>query len=229
MKLQIEARKLSAKFVKGRAEGSLENAWRKVDDSFQDNADAVFGEIRQALLKNIDYVSPMTLNGTVNLFRRLGRDEEASDIIAQYVKSRGNEPNLFDLASYPFQSEINDPEVRAAFENKAAEPRDIPDFVTLLAGIKDSWSPKVLEILASATIDDYKRAFTSYDGEHHRLLVYNALQFTRVTNANRAMDQLTEKAIAALQAIAQESPLNAIRVARFALRSNPRLRPMIIA
>jgi hypothetical protein len=182
-KLQIEARKLSAKFVKGRAEGSLENAWRKVDDSFQDNADAVIGEIRQALLKNIDYVSPMTLNGTVKLFRGLGRDDEASDTIAQYVKSRGNEPNLFDLASYPFQSEINDPEVRAAFENKAAEPRDIPNFVTLLAGIKDSWSPKVLETLASATIDDYKRAFTSYEGEHHRRLEPSAFGFTRILHS----------------------------------------------
>jgi hypothetical protein len=220
-KLQTEARKLSAKFVKGRAEGSLEDAWRKVDSSFHDNKDATLDGIRGALLKNIEYVSPMTLNGTVKLFKILGRDDEASDMIARYVIARGAEPKLFDLASYPFQSEIDDPEVRAAFEKKAADPRDIPDFVTLLASIKDGWSPKVLEVLASATIDNYKRAFKSFEDEEHRRLVYNALQFTRVTNANPAMDQITEKAIAALQAIAKESPLNAIRVARFGVAVEP--------
>jgi hypothetical protein len=98
-KLQTEARKLSAKFVKGRAEGSLEDAWRRVDDSFHDNENVVLGGIRQALLNNIEYVSPMTLNGTVNLFKRLGRDDEASDLIARYVVARGDEPKLFDLDS----------------------------------------------------------------------------------------------------------------------------------
>lgn len=224
-KLQTEAQKLSGKFVKGRAEGSLEDAWRQVDSSFQDNKDATLDGIRQALLKNVEYVSPMTLNGAVKLFKTLGRDGEASDMIARYVIARGNEPKLFDLASYPFQSEIDDPEVRAAFEKKEAEPRDIPDFVTQLASIKDGWSPKVLETLASATIDNYKRAFRLCEGEQHRRLVYNALQFTRVTNANPAMDQITDKAIAALQAIAKESPLNAIRVARFGVAVEPTSKP----
>lgn len=214
-KLQTEAGKLSAKFVKGRAEGSLEDAWRKVDSSFHDNKDAILDGIRRALLKNIQYVSPMTLNGTVKLFKKLGRDDEASDMVAQYVIARSDEPKLFDLASHPFRSDVDDPEVRAAFEKKAAEPRDTPDFVTLLAGTKDGWSPEVLEALATATVDSYTRAFKSYEDEQHRRLVYNALQFTRVMNANPRMDQITEKAIAALQAIAKESPLNAIRVARF--------------
>jgi hypothetical protein len=35
------------------------------------------------------------------------------------------------------------------------------------------------------------------------------------------MDQITEKAIAALQAIAKESPLNAVRVARFGVAVEP--------
>jgi hypothetical protein len=220
-KLQIEARKLSAKFVKGRAEGSMEDAWRRIDDSLYDNDNIVLGEIRQALLNNIEYVSPMTLNGTVNLFKRLGRDDEASDLIAGYVVARGDEPKLFDLDSNPFQSQIDDPDVRAAFDQKAAEPRDIPDFVTLLASVKDGWSLKILDALASATIDDYKRAFKSFEGEQHRSLVHSALQFTRVMNANPAMDKITEKAIAALQAIAKESPLNAIRVARFGVAVEP--------
>jgi hypothetical protein len=135
--------------------------------------------------------------------------------------ARSGEPQLFDLASHPFQSGVDDPEVKTAFEKKAAEPRDIPDFVTLLASIKDTWSPNVLEALASATIDNYKRAFHSCEGEEHRLLVYNALQFARVTSANPAMDQIVKKAIAALQAIAKESPLNAIRVARFGVAVEP--------
>jgi hypothetical protein len=220
-KLAREARTHSVRFVKGRAQGSLEDAWRKVDDSFQDHKEASLDGIRDALLKNIEYVSPMNLNGTVKLFKRFGREAQASEIIAQYLLAHGDQPKLFDLAGHPFQSDVDDPELRAAFERKASEARDIPDFITLLESSKEDWSREVVETLAAATVENYRQAFKSREGEEHRRLVFNALQFSNVGNATPAMRQITEKAEAALQAIAEESPFNAFRVSRFGVPAKP--------
>ena len=135
--------------------------------------------IRDALLKNIEYVSPLNLNGTVKLFKRFGRESQAAEMIAQYLLARGDQPKLFDLGGYPFRSDVDDPELRAAFERKASEARDIPDFIALLESSKDDWSKEVIETLASATVENYRQAFKSREGDEHRRLVFNALQFSK--------------------------------------------------
>ena len=189
--------------------------------SLQNNQDAILDGIRDALLKNIEYVSPLNLNGTVKLFKRFGRESQAAEMIAQYLLARGDQPKLFDLGGYPFRSDVDDPERRAAFERKASEARDIPDFIALLESSKDDWSKEVIETLASATVENYRQAFKSREGDEHRRLVFNALQFSNLGNATAATRQITEKATPALQAIAEELPFNAFRVARFGVSAKP--------
>jgi hypothetical protein len=214
-KLEREALVLDAKLAKGRADGSLEAAWRKVDHSFDDDEKAVLDGIRDAYYRNIEYVTPATLNGTVTLFKRFGRVDQAAEMIAHYVQARGAEPELFELEAHPFGSLVDDPDVTRAFDAKAREPRETPDFVTLLGGAKEDWSTETIEALAAASVDDYRRAFKSRNGEAHRRLVQNALHFMNVGGATPAMQVMTAKARDALLAIAAESPFNAFRAARF--------------
>ena len=63
----------SAKFAKGRLEELFGAAWRKVDDSFADDQDAVLDGIREAFLRNIEHVTPTNLSATVVLFKKLGQ------------------------------------------------------------------------------------------------------------------------------------------------------------
>ena len=213
-KLAAEARKQSAKFEKGRLEGSFEAAWRKVDASFADDQDAVLEGIRGALLRNIEHVTPTNLSATVTLFKKLGQTEQAAAIIARYVEARRGEPRLFDLAQSHFGQYVDDPDVKGAFEKAAAEPRERPDFITLLAGAKEDWSTERLEALAAAPVEDYCRAFKSTSGEGHRRLLANALHFRDIGGATEPMRIVTEKATEALLSIAEETPFNALRVAR---------------
>jgi len=166
-------------------------------------------------------VNPGTLSGTVKLFKQFGRADQAEAMIARYVEARSGEPGLFDLNSNPFGITADDPGVRSAFEVKEAEPRESANFVALLNSSKENWSADVVEALAAASVDDYFRAFKSSVGEAHRRLIYNGLQFANVGNATPAMRQVTEKARAALLAIAAESPFNTYRVARFGVAAAP--------
>ena len=224
-RLASEARKLSAKFAKGRADGYLEEAWRRVSNSFHDDQDAVLDGIRDAFFKNIEYVAPATLNATVKLFKELGRETEAADMIARYVAARGEERSLFELDSDPSGTLVDDSDVIAAFETKAAEPRETPDFVTLLESAKNDYSVELVEALAAASVEDYRRAFKSRVGEPHRQLVYNALQYSRISNATPPMRLVTDKARQALLAIAAESTFNAFRVARFGVTTRNASQP----
>jgi hypothetical protein len=214
-RLEREAERLDATLAKGRAEGSLEEAWRKIDHSFNDDQDAVLDGIEESLYKNIEYVSPATLNATVTLFKRFGRANRAANMIARYVEARGAEPELFELDGHPFGDLVNDPDVKVAFDTKAREPRETPDFVIVLETAKKNWTTEVIELLAAASVDDYRRAFKSSTGDAHRSLVYNALHFMDVGGVTPAMRTMTEKARLALLAIAQESAFNAYRAARF--------------
>ena len=64
-RLEAEARRQSAKFAKGRREGSFEAAWRKFHDLFAADQEEVLDGIYGAFVKNIEYVTPVKLNGTV--------------------------------------------------------------------------------------------------------------------------------------------------------------------
>lgn len=163
---------------------SFEAAWRKVDASFADDQDAVLDGIREALLRNIEQVTPANLSATVALFKKLGQTEQAAEIIAQYVEARRGEPRLFDLAQSHFGQYVDDPDVKAAFKKVAAEPRERPDVIALLAGAKQDWSPERLEALAAAPVEDYRRAFKSASGEEHQRLLANALHFRDMGGRN---------------------------------------------
>lgn len=178
--------------------------------------------IRQALLRNIEHVSPLSLNQTVALFKKLGEAAQAAEIITKYVEARRGEPRLFDLAQSRLGQDVDDPDVKAAFQKVAAEPREGPDFIALLAGTELDWSTERLEALAAAPVEDYCRAFKSTSDEEHRRLVANALHFRDIGGATEAMRIVSEKATKALLSIAKETPFNALRVARFGVeRTRP--------
>jgi hypothetical protein len=196
-------------------EGSFEVAWRKFDDSFADDQEETLDSIHDAFLKNIEYITPVNLDATVRTFKKLGQTGQAMELLSRYVEARGEELGLFDLQN-PF-SQVEDSDVKATFEKKAAEPHEMPDFVTLLAEAKHHWSPDRRKALAAAHVTDYYQAFKSRSGDGHRRLVRNALEFARVINPSEDMRMITEKATEALQVIARESPLNEYRVSRLGI------------
>jgi len=203
------------KALASRANGSFEDAWRAYHDSFNDNADEVLDGIYASFMKNFKHVSPTNLNGSVMLFKELGRDEQAQEMITHYVTNRDDGPKLFDLSESHFGSSVTDPDIQAAFAAKLTEVSAPMDINAILLAKRNSWGEEEMAALASAPVDDYLKVFKSHSGEEFRQILANAFQYARVGNANTQMQQITENSKAALAIIGAESPINARRVSRY--------------
>ena len=198
-----------------KANGSFGDSWRPYHDSFQNDADAVLDGIFQSFMNNYKYISPNNLNNTVVLFKELGRDEQAKQMIAHYVASRTDGPNLFDLSDDPFGHSGIDPDVQTAFATKLTSVAMPMDIDTILLAKRNSWGEQEMAALASAPVDEYVRVFKSHSGVKFRLIMANALQYVGVGHTDPRMKQISDKSQAALRLIGAESPINARRVRRY--------------
>ena len=57
-------------------------------ESFANNADATLNSLYGAFMANYRYITPLNLNGTVILFKELGRPDQALEMIKTYVEGR---------------------------------------------------------------------------------------------------------------------------------------------
>jgi hypothetical protein len=209
------ARELHEKAIATKADGSFEDAWRLYHDSFADNQDQVLDAIYASFMKNYRYITPLNLNGTVTLFKKLGRLDQAHEIIKQYVENRAEGRRFFDLEHYAFSSDITDPDIKKAFNEKCAKLKYKRDVPAMLLALKEGLSDEVLSELAAAPVDEYRRAFQKTTGRELRKMLSEALQFDRIINASPEMKEISKRAREALKIIGTESPINACRVANF--------------
>ncbi|MCH8168718.1 MAG: hypothetical protein IIC03_12450 [Proteobacteria bacterium] len=84
-----------------------------------------------------------------------------------------------------------------------------------MLSIKDGWDDDRLEALATAPIEEYRKAFKSHSGPELRRMLANVFQFDRVVDASDRMKEISRRAREALKQIGAESPINARRVRRF--------------
>ena len=165
----------------------------------------------------------MNLNGTVTLFKELGKPDWAPEIIKHYVDVRSNEPAIFDLKGGPFEGypiggEVKDPDIvdafaqkYATFDRQGAEPAAI----LLRMADMNGWNPKDIAILSSLPVDVYYRLFKNTDGRDLQRILGSCLQFDTIGNASADMKEISRRAREALKRIGQESPINARRVKRY--------------
>src|SRR5581483_7721305 len=82
----------------------------------------------------------------------------------------------------------------------------------------NSWNDRDLDLLAALSADDYERIFMQCTGDRLHAVVSAALHFSRIGNATPSMQAITKNARTALQRIAGQSPLNAMRVQKYGVR-----------
>ncbi len=211
------ARALHQKAIASKAKGSFSDAWRLFHDSFADNQDEVLDAIYASFTKNYEYITPLNLNGTVTLFKELGRTAQAHDLIEQYVENRAEGREFFDLDDYPFGSDVTDPDVRKAFSEKSAKVEEQKDVPSMLLALKEGWSDEILYELSVTPVHTYLRTFKETTGEKLRKILAGALQFDRIVNASPEMKEISKRAREALKIIGAETRINAQRVSRFGI------------
>ena len=213
------AEEKNLQIVAAKATGSFTDAWRTYHDSFDNNQDNVISALHESFKVNAKYITPLNLNGTVQLFRELGEGEKAEELIESFIKARASEPEIFNLSGYPLAGEITDKKVRDAFDKayEGASIRESPKQVLMRLSDSNGWSHQDEIVLAETTVDEYYELFKTESGDHLTEMVNACLRFGRFSNANERQKQIAENAVKALTRIGKESAINALRVRKFGI------------
>ena len=213
------AEEKNLQIVAAKATGSFTDAWRTYHDSFDNNQDNVISALHESFKVNAKYITPLNLNCTVQLFRELGEDEKAEELIESFIKARASEPVIFNLSGYPLAGEITDKKVRDAFDKayEGASIRESPKQVLMRLSDSNGWSHQDEIVLAETTVDEYYELFKTESGDHLTEMVNACLRFGRFSNANERQKQIAENAVKALTRIGKESAINALRVRKFGI------------
>jgi hypothetical protein len=213
------AEEKNLQIVAAKATGSFTDAWRTYHDSFDNNQDNVISALYESFKVNAKYITPLNLNGTVQLFRELGEGEKAEELIESFIKARASEPEIFNLSGYPLAGEITDKKVRDAFDKayEGASIRESPKQVLMRLSDSNGWSHQDEIVLAETTVDEYYELFKTESGDHLTEMVNTCLRFGRFSNANERQKQIAENAAKALTRIGKESAINALRVRKFGI------------
>lgn len=203
--------------VASKSEGSFSEAWRLYHDTFNDNGDEVINGLYQSFKENCKYITPTNLNGTVSLFRELGEEEKASEIISIYIESRKDEIELFNLEEINFFGDIRDQEVIDRFNdvyNQSVKTETAKEVLDRISG-RNGWNSSDEEVLANTSIDDYYTLFKSQEGRHLSSFVTTCLKFGQFGNSSEQQKEIARRATEALRKIASESEINKRRVKKF--------------
>jgi hypothetical protein len=203
----------------GKLDSSYLKAWEFYHDSFENNQDEALNTLYKAFFDDARNISPTNLNGTVSLFKELGRSQQAQEMIDHYIEIRNGDSDrrLFDLERNPFSGDIKDPDVLKAFKDKASEYRDERPLASILLEIakKNGWTPEDITVLSTSSVEQYYEAFKQTKGYELRTILNASLQFDRFLNAQPEWKEISSRAKEALKRIGSESAINARRVRQY--------------
>ncbi len=203
--------------VASKSEGSFSNAWRLYHDTFHDNGDEVINSLYESFKENCRYITPINLQGTVLLFRELGEDAKASEIIDIYIENRKEETELFHMTKNNIFGDIKDQELIDKFNdtyNRSVTTETAKQVLDRIAG-RNGWDPSDEVVLASTSVDDYYKLFKTESGHHLSSFVTTCLKFGQFSNSSDQQKEIASRATEALRRIAAESEINKRRVIKF--------------
>ena len=203
--------------VASKSEGSFSEAWWLYHDTFNDIGEEVINGLYESFKENCKYITPLNLNGTVSLFRELGEEDKATEIIDIYIESRKDETELFNMEENNVFGDIRDQEVIGKFNdiyNKSVTTETAKQVLDRIAG-QSGWNSSDEVVLANTPIDDYYHLFKTEVGRHLSSFVTTCLKFGQLGNASDQQKKIANRATEALRRIASESEINKRRVKKF--------------
>lgn len=218
-KFKNEASKKNKQILASKSEGSFSKTWSLYHDSFENNETEVISKLYESFKKNVKNITPINLNGTVKLFRELGEENKATEIIDFYIKEREEEKELFNMEENNFFGDIRDQEIVDKFNNTYQASVKIESALDVLKRIagKNGWNPKDEVVLANTAEDEYYELFKAEKGDHLSSYVHTCLKFEQFSNASEQQKEVGKRVTAALKRIASESELNKRRVKKYGI------------
>ena len=118
---------------------------------------------------------------------------------------------------YAFAGDITDQKIIQEFNEryvKLSPQKSLRQTVAGIAG-RNGWGRKDIEVMSTASEDEYYELFKSEKGTHLHSIVNACLQFKTIANTNEKEKLVALKAEAALRRIAEEIDINRRRVASY--------------
>lgn len=202
---------------------TVQEAWDNYHASFDDNADAVLDGMDAAFRTNANAITPLNANGTIRLFKDLGRGDQAKALAQHYVDTRNDPAEFWNLSEYSFSDDVTDPDLIAAFERKHASfappALDAADILIRISK-QNGWNPADVQLLASLSAADFVTLFKKLKGDDLRRAVREALRFSNRGGPGSSEATIATRANEALDLIAAESLINTRRVAQRRAEAN---------
>lgn len=104
-KLKDEANKINERIIQEKGGNAFSEAWRLYHDTFDNNEEDLVANLADKFKQNVRFISPVNLNGTVKLFRELGKSALADELIELYIENNRDRKQLFNLNSYAFRGD----------------------------------------------------------------------------------------------------------------------------
>ena len=205
-----------------RAQAAIQAAWVPFHGSFDNNEKQVAKSLFRGLIENIKHVSPSNLSSAVSVLNNIGFEELGKELLDSFIESQDDDYN-FDLSDDLLGSLVNDPDVLAAFDRKAAEvQKALPTPMEAASMLyKDLFLPEAELSLAKLSVDDFIVLFKETKGADQAVIVKGCLAFKKIMNASERQRHITENAQRALLQIGEESRLNAYRIVKYGLTVRP--------
>lgn len=199
-----------------RASEAFHNSWDLYHNTFADNQQEIIETMDSAFRLNAHTISPLNLDNTVSLFRDLDENKRASELIDFYIAHRATTPEIFDLQSNPFGSDVKDEEIRTRFAEQDSQVETKPSLCSVLDALssKNSWYKEDEDVLAEATPEDYVATFERAPEDKLDSYIRVGLQFREWSDGGDKKERIGTNVEEALRIIGRKSKINEIRVLR---------------
>ena len=216
-KFNLLATEFNKDIISLKNEDRFYKAWNSFHYSFKKDKKQVISEMDRSLRKAVDKVSPTNLDGTVRLFRSLGEEKKADELIDFYINNRRDDRNLFDIENYLF--EVKDEKIRDKFEkefNSGYKIRPVEDILSKMdVGARCTREEEF--ILSQASKEEFYNLFKKTEGKDLDKFIEICLQFDprRTNSNNKQREEIYNNVVNALKDIANESDINRLRVKKY--------------
>ncbi len=157
-----------------RAEAALTESWRLYHHSFESNEAVVAQRLFEGAVANIKYLDLTNLNSTLIVLKDIGEAEKACRLLQHYLSERADEPGIFDFSAHPFAGAITDPDLVAAFAQRASTAKPpLPSPLEACQRIyRNDFSSENQKVLTRQTPDDFYALFKPLTGDELSTAVF---------------------------------------------------------
>lgn len=206
----------------GDKDSSFQDAWDRYHCSFDDDQEEVLDQMATAFKKSIEAITPLNAASAAQFFKELGRPEQARELAEYYVQNRDEPQEFWNLKNSMFGSEIRDEDIREIFRAKydsLAPPLEDPADILIRINKDSGFSRQDVERLAKVTEDEFYELLKAPHGKNLRRITTEIMRFGRRNVEGSLEHSIYERGNAALDRIAEESPMNKRRVKQHRSRS----------